>query len=126
LENGLQISQTESIEKARFYETSNKNQVYNHAFLTVEMCMTQCSFNGFPYAGLIDAFSINASFTYFYNIYFLLFHSFFSSWCACGKTLNEKFKAVGDSYCSYPCIGSRSEKCGAFEYYSIYSTDGSY
>ena len=27
LENGLQISQTESIEKARFYETSNKNQV---------------------------------------------------------------------------------------------------
>jgi hypothetical protein len=77
LENGLQISQTESIEKARFYETSNKNQVYNHAFLTVEMCMTQCSFNGFPYAGLIDAFSINASFSYFYNIYFLLFHSFF-------------------------------------------------
>jgi hypothetical protein len=63
LENGLQKSQTESIEKARFYETSNGNQVYNHAFLTIEKCMTECSSHGFPFAGLIDGFSINVYFT---------------------------------------------------------------
>jgi hypothetical protein len=60
LEGGLSLNQASSIPITRLFETSNGNQVYNHPFLTTKMCMEKCSSLGFPYAGLIDAFSIKA------------------------------------------------------------------
>ncbi|KHN99556.1 Carbohydrate-binding WSC, subgroup [Metarhizium album ARSEF 1941] len=82
------------------FQDSNSNALVFRSSLdqkdmTVEKCIADCKGNGFRYAGLE-----------YYGV------------CFCGATVNGA--QLDESKCSFPCSGSKTEKCGGDKSLSVW------